>query len=175
MSVPLYIVDAFAKKPYTGNPASVCLLLDDTKSNEMSTDDYLRISSEMNHSETCFIEYLPKSHPKYGTPNHYGLRWFTPTVEVKLCGHGTLASAHTLFNELKIEGDKIIFHPLSGELVVEQKEGVLLLDFPQGNPQPIHLEEAIQQSMMDAFALDTNVVERVSFCGFVLFPVAPDQ
>src|SRR5690606_40904597 len=87
-----------------GNPAAVLLFPDDEK---IPSDDILqKIAREMNHSETAFVQKRKS--------NEYNLRWFTPTTEVVLCGHATLASAHVLY-ELGKEKDTIIFHTLSGE------------------------------------------------------------
>ena len=84
MGIPLFQVDAFAAKAFTGNPAAVCLLEEEAEVQWMQS-----VAAEMNLSETAFL--LPQN-------DGFGLRWFTPTTEVDLCGHATLASAHVLWN-----------------------------------------------------------------------------
>src|SRR6516164_4720678 len=86
MSLPLFMVDAFTAKPLAGNPAAVCLLPD----GEWPDSNWMQsVAAEMNLSETAFVRPKPD-----GT---FGLRWMTPAVEVDLCGHATLASAHVLY------------------------------------------------------------------------------
>src|SRR5262249_55548589 len=83
MSIPIFHVDAFAEKPFAGNPAAVCLLP------AWKNDDWLQaVAREMNLSETAFVT---------GSASPFELRWFTPTTEVLLCGHATLAAAHVLW------------------------------------------------------------------------------
>jgi PhzF family phenazine biosynthesis protein len=120
--IPFFLVDAFADKPFTGNPAAVCMLDD-----EMSPEAMKAIARELNFSETAFV--LPANAD--GIRN---LRWFTPTVEVPLCGHATLATAHVLIRELEIE-PPVRFETLSGILMVEKEpEGWLRMDFPADPP-----------------------------------------
>jgi PhzF family phenazine biosynthesis protein len=113
----IYQVDAFTDKPFSGNPAAVCILPEPKDENWMQD-----IASEMNLSETAFL--LRQS-------EGYNLRWFTPKVEVELCGHATLASAHILFTEgyLKAE-EEAKFHTLSGLLRAKLKSQWIELDFP---------------------------------------------
>jgi PhzF family phenazine biosynthesis protein len=117
---PLYQVDAFAESPFSGNPAAVVIL------NEWPVADLMQnIAAENNLAETAFI--LQKN-------NEFEIRWFTPTVEVELCGHATLASAYVIFNILKWKTDLINFKSLySGLLKVEKKGDLLILDFPSDN------------------------------------------
>jgi PhzF family phenazine biosynthesis protein len=113
----IWIVDAFANEPYKGNPAAVVLL------DEFPEDGICqKIAAEMNLSETAFVK-------KRGA-NHFHLRWFTPKTEVKLCGHATLASAHILQQEKRIEGGEILFDSLSGPLRVSIADALYTLDFP---------------------------------------------
>ncbi len=113
MSIPLYQVDAFTSRPLAGNPAAVCLL-------EGWLDDELlqAIAAENNLSETAFVVAR--------ADGSWDLRWFTPTVEVKLCGHATLACAHVLLHD---DGE-ITFHSASGPLRVMRRGHRLTLDFP---------------------------------------------
>ena len=120
--VPFYQVDAFSAKTFAGNPAAVCLL-----DEEISPEAMLRIAAEMNLSETAFLQ-RPTSD---GTRK---LQWFTPTVEVPLCGHATLATAHVLIRELG-EEPPLRFDTLSGILTVdEEADGWIRMDFPEDPP-----------------------------------------
>lgn len=113
----IWTVDAFTDKPFSGNPAAVTIVQD------FPNDDICqKIAAEMNLSETAFLKPL-------GT-NHFHIRWFTPAVEVKLCGHATLASAHILFEEGIVKGDCITLNSLSGPLSIERVGNEIILDFP---------------------------------------------
>lgn len=125
MKIPYFEVAAFTSKPFHGNPAGVCPLtkwLDDATMQN--------IAAENNLSETAF--FVPRG-------NDYELRWFTPTVEIDLCGHATLASAFILFSELGVRGNAIRFHSQSGVLTVSRHNDVLTLDFPSRPPSPCSL------------------------------------
>jgi len=116
MKLPIYQVDAFTNQLFRGNPAAVCPL------ETWLPDDLLQnIALENNLSETAF--YVDNG-------NRYHLRWFTPLVEVDLCGHATLATAFVIFHLNKENRGPIYFDTLSGELVVNKKESYLTLDFP---------------------------------------------
>jgi len=125
MKLRIYQVDAFTDKVFSGNPAAVCPL------NEWLPDSVMQnIALENNLSETAF-------YVKQG--NEYMIRWFTPAVEVDLCGHATLATAHVLFNHEHHAGNEIIFHsPRSGELKVFRNNHLLTLDFPTDTLNKIH-------------------------------------
>ena len=117
MKIKLYQVDAFADKLFSGNPAAVCIL-DTWLADELMQS----VANENNLAETAFV--VPNS-------QDFEIRWFTPTVEVDLCGHATLASAFVLFNIRDYPGSFIRFlSPRSGWLSVEKKNDVLFLDFP---------------------------------------------
>jgi len=110
-------IDAFADQPFRGNPAAVCLL--DRERDEKWMQN---VGAEMNLSETAFL--LPKN-------DGWSLRWFTPSVEVALCGHATLASAHALWEEnLLAPGETAKFHTKSGLLTARQRDSLIELDFP---------------------------------------------
>lgn len=111
-------VDAFTNEPYGGNPAAVCLLT------EPHSDEWMqRVAAEMNLSETAFLQ---KS-----ADGGYNLRWFTPAVEVALCGHATLASAHVLWEEWHLSPhEQARFHTQSGLLTATRKADWIELDFP---------------------------------------------
>ncbi len=135
MKIPIYQVDAFTDKLFGGNPAAVCPLEE-----WLDTEVMQGIALENNLSETAFFV-------KHG--DGYDIRWFTPTVEVGLCGHATLASAHVIFNYLDFEGDLIKFKSKSGELRVTRGGDLLTLDFPASKPEaiegaPCELKEALK-------------------------------
>ncbi len=116
MNLPIYQVDAFCAEPFSGNPAAVCPMdrwLDDITMQ--------RIAMENNLAETAFFV-------KNG--NDFDLRWFTPAVEVDLCGHATLASAHVLYTYLDYADDKIVFNTRSGRLEVKKKGEHYTMNFP---------------------------------------------
>jgi PhzF family phenazine biosynthesis protein len=154
MSQLITVVDAFAERPFTGNPAAVCIL------NAPAEEEWMRrVAREMNLSETAFL------HPHGGgdVDDGYRLRWFTPTVEIALCGHATLASAHVLWESGRLPlAQQARFHTMSGLLTAEWQpehrqqttdgmEGMIVLDFPatpqQPCPAPAGLEEALGASL----------------------------
>jgi PhzF family phenazine biosynthesis protein len=116
MMIPYYEVLAFTNRHFAGNPAGVCMLESEWLPDELMQ----KIAAENNLSETAFI---------IDRGDYFDLRWMTPTVEVDLCGHATLASAHVLFNHLEHKGNAIKFESRSGELRVDRKDS-LMLDFP---------------------------------------------
>ena len=120
-TIPIFQVDAFADRPFTGNPAAVCPL-DGPLPDALMQD----IAAEINLSETAFF------HRQGAGPDGavYGLRWFTPTVEVDLCGHGTLASAFVLMNQLDDARSEVSFRTRSGLLLVRRRGDLYELDLP---------------------------------------------
>ncbi|KDN54020.1 PhzF family phenazine biosynthesis protein [Flavobacterium seoulense] len=126
----LYQIDAFSKTVFSGNPAAVCPL------EEWLSDEILqKIAEENNLSETAF--YLKKD-------NQYEIRWFTPKVEVDLCGHATLAAAFVLFNYENYSGNEIsFFSPRSGVLTVTKEADLLSLNFPVDQLETIPLNSQI--------------------------------
>ena len=116
-------VDAFADRPFGGNPAAVCVLPAPRDASWMQD-----VAREMNLAETAFL------HPE---DEGYRLRWFTPAVEVALCGHATLASAHVLWEDSLLPRDRPArFHTQSGLLTAERRDGWIELDFPATPPAP---------------------------------------
>jgi PhzF family phenazine biosynthesis protein len=116
--LPIYVVDAFTPMAFAGNPAAVVPL-------ESAADDawMQHVAAEMKHSETAFV------HP--AESGAFGLRWFTPAVEVDLCGHATLATAHVLWETGRLDGDaEARFSTRSGELRATRDDGRIRLDFP---------------------------------------------
>ena len=116
MKLPLYQIDAFAEKPFQGNHAAVCPL-----ENWLSEKTLQAIAEENNLSETAF--HVERN-------GVYELRWFTPTLEVDLCGHATLAAAHVIFQSLEENINIITFHSKSSPLHVSRAGELLELDFP---------------------------------------------
>jgi PhzF family phenazine biosynthesis protein len=117
MKLKIYQVDAFTDKIFSGNPAAVCSLND-----EWLDDAIMRqIAMENNLSETVF--YICKN-------NNYHIRWFSPTTEVDLCGHATLATGYVLFNYENYPKDEIRFSSKSGDLIVKKQDDYLIMDFP---------------------------------------------
>ena len=150
-SIPFYQVDAFTSKVFSGNPAGVCLLEKPLEDEVMQ-----QIAAENNLAETAFIRIDLKP---------YQIRWFTPTVEVDLCGHATLASAYVLFNEKNVK-DVIRFQSLrSGELTVTKNEDLLTLDFPSDQIIPFGIKnewiEAIGSPILEAYTGRTDLILRV--------------
>lgn len=123
MSLPLFIVDAFTDRPFAGNPAAVCLL------DAPREDSWMQaLAGEMNLSETAFL--LPEA-------DGFRLRWMTPKVEVDLCGHATLASAHVLWETNRLAADQVArFHTRSGLLLVCRAGDEMEMDFPAKAVEP---------------------------------------
>lgn len=139
MSRKIYQVDAFTDSPFKGNPAGVCLLDHGVPEEWMKN-----VASEMNLSETAFL---------YPEEGGYRLRWFTPKVEVDLCGHATLASAHILSEKGILKpGEQVQFFTRSGVLTAKKDGDWIILDFPSlapvEIPVPRELEEIIQTEIL---------------------------
>ncbi|MGZ0041342.1 PhzF family phenazine biosynthesis protein [Paenibacillus ottowii] len=118
-----YVVDAFAKHVFEGNPAGVCIL-----DNWITDETMLNIAIENNLSETAFA---------VKEDDHYRLRWFTPGGEIELCGHATLATAFVLAEFYEPNEEKFIFHTLGGILTVLKKGDMFEMDFPSRLPEPL--------------------------------------
>ena len=133
MKIKFYQVDAFANKVFEGNPAAVCPL------DEWLDDSLMqKIAMENNLAETAFF---------VKNDDKYDLRWFTPTTEVNLCGHATLASAYVLFNFLDYEKESVVFNSKSGPLIVKKSGDLISMNFPLQVP----LKCATPQVIVDAF------------------------
>jgi predicted PhzF superfamily epimerase YddE/YHI9 len=129
--IPFWHVDAFAGQAFSGNPAGVCLLESWPAPAVMQ-----RIAAENNLPETAFVVRRGKEPPGPSAGDAFDLRWFTPAVEVDLCGHATLAAAHVLFRHRSWPVPSITFSSQSGPLVVEIRGEILVLDFPSRPPLP---------------------------------------
>ncbi|HEX5045378.1 MAG TPA: PhzF family phenazine biosynthesis protein [Candidatus Polarisedimenticolaceae bacterium] len=134
MDVPVWTVDAFADRRFSGNPASVCLLSSDVPAQTLQA-----VAAEMNHSETAFLRERE---------DHWDLRWFTPSVEVALCGHATLASAHVLWESGRLARDvRATFQTASGILTAAQEDDRIVLDFPLEPAEPIPEPEGLAHAL----------------------------
>jgi PhzF family phenazine biosynthesis protein len=135
MKLPLIQVDAFTSLLFGGNPAAVILLED-----WLPDETLLAIANENNLSETAYI--VPCG-------DFFELRWFTPTIEVDLCGHATLASAFVLFEDGHVQGDEIIFETRhSGRLIVTRDESTISLNFPSRPTEPATgLDDAVADAL----------------------------
>jgi predicted PhzF superfamily epimerase YddE/YHI9 len=134
--MPLAItqVDAFTSEPFSGNPAAVCVLPEERDAAWMQN-----VAREMNLAETAFL--LPR-------PDGYGLRWFTPTVEVDLCGHATLASAHVLWEREALAPEETArFHTRSGLLTAVRRGDWIELDFPATPDEPVEAPPGLVESL----------------------------
>ncbi len=136
-----FIVDAFTENLFEGNPAGVCLL-------DQWIDDSImqNIAAENNLAETAFVVHKNN--------NDYELRWFTPEVEIDLCGHATLATAYVLFNFVDKSINEIRFHTISGLLTVIRINDLYEMMFPSRKPKPIEstllMEQAIGNKVLEA-------------------------
>lgn len=127
-----YIVDAFTSKPFSGNPAAVCVLDSWPSENSM-----MKLAMENNLSETAFIVKETQG---------YHLRWFTPGTEVELCGHATLASAFVILNFYEPGSDLVQFSTLSGLLTIQRKGDLYEMDFPTYELKEIPVTDAMEQA-----------------------------
>jgi PhzF family phenazine biosynthesis protein len=149
MSVPIIQVDAFTDRPFRGNPAAVCLLEHDT------ADSWMRdVAAEINVSETAFLR-------RQGQGAEFHLRWFSPAVEVDLCGHATLAAAHVLWEDGIVSVDEPIrFSTRSGLLIAHREEDRILLDFPAIPVTPIPVSDSFVEAVgAPVVAAGTNAMD----------------
>jgi predicted PhzF superfamily epimerase YddE/YHI9 len=142
MLVPIYQVDAFTRRRFAGNPAAVMLL------KRFPDDSNLQaIAAENNLAETAFL--VPDG-------EDYRLRWFTPTVEVPLCGHATLASAAVVMERLEPHRERVVFHSASGPLSVDRTAAGYVMNFPARVSEPVAppplLADALGQVPVEVFA-----------------------
>jgi PhzF family phenazine biosynthesis protein len=147
MTLPIYQIDAFTDRLFAGNPAAVVPL-----ETWLSDEAMSNIACENNLAETAF--FVPNE-------NGFHIRWFTPTVEVDLCGHATLAAAYVIFNIQRYESDTIRFASRSGELVVKSNEQWLTLNFPVdvyhiAVPPPALVESLSTTTMLEVYKGKTD-------------------
>ena len=134
MLIDLYQIDAFTDRVFKGNPAAVCPL-----ESWLPDSVLLKIAQENNLAETAYFVPLDSG--------HFHLRWFTPRIEMDLCGHATLASAFVIFNELNHRDNQVHFETKSGLLTVQLKEGYLEMDLPSRPGVKAELPTIIQDSL----------------------------
>ena len=127
-----YIVDAFTDKPFSGNPAAVCVM-----ESWPSEESMMKLAMENNLSETAFIVKEEAG---------YHLRWFTPGTEVELCGHATLASSFVILNYYQPDSDTVQFNTLSGVLTVRKKGSLYEMDFPTYELKEIPVTDKMEQA-----------------------------
>ena len=158
MSIPIAWVDAFSDTPFRGNPAAVCLLDDAMDEARMQS-----LACELGISETAYVTPA-------GEPGVFDLRWFTPSVEVDLCGHATLAAAHALRHWGVATSDTTLtFHTRSGPLVAFFEDDRIALDFPAEPPVAVPLPECLRGQWPDDGVRFTG---RTAFFSFVVLPTA---
>src|SRR2546422_3414822 len=134
MGLRIVLVDAFTDTPFAGNPAAVCVLPAPREDQWMQ-----QVAREMNLSETAFL---------CRRPDGFGLRWFTPAIEVPLCGHATLASAHVLWEDGHLPAHTPVhFHTRSGLLTATRQDAWISLDFPALPPEPTTAPETLLQAL----------------------------
>ncbi len=156
MSLEFTVVDAFTSNPFSGNPAAVCIL------DEAISDDLMqRIALEINLSETAFL---------YSEGIGFRLRWFTPKAEVKLCGHGTLASAHALWEQRAKDLREIEFYTLSGTLIASKEGDDIKLNFPI---EPV-IEADLPAELLKAIGVIPIFTGKTDVRYFVELPTAND-
>ncbi len=127
-----YIVDAFTKEPFKGNPAAVCVM------DEWPAEEFMmNLAAENNLSETAYVVREAEG---------YHLRWFTPGTEVELCGHATLASAFVILNYYDTKASEVKFKTLSGELIVRKNGEMLEMDFPIYRLKEIPVTDAMERA-----------------------------
>ncbi|MFZ1320948.1 MAG: PhzF family phenazine biosynthesis isomerase [Ignavibacteria bacterium] len=133
--IKIFTVDAFTDRPFSGNPAAVCLPHD-----ELNEELMKKIAFEMNLSETAFVT-------KHS--NGFNLRWFTPKAEVELCGHATLASAHILWQEKIIsKNEEVVFYSMYKGILKAKKSGSeITLNFPVNKPIPLDKNEILEKAL----------------------------
>jgi PhzF family phenazine biosynthesis protein len=131
-----WTVDAFATAPFRGNPACV------TEPQAVWRDDawMQALAAENNQAETAYLLTTDD-------PARFGLRWFTPALEVPLCGHATLAAAHVLFAELGLDAEAVTFDTKSGPLVVRRLGGGYEMDFPANAPKQTGVPEGLSEAL----------------------------
>ena len=159
MQVRVFTVDAFTDRPFRGNPAAVCPLAADA---EWDAQWMQAVAAEMKLSETAFAR--PRA------DGGFDLRWFTPAVEVDLCGHATLASAHVLYESARLAEDaEAVFHTRGGVLrATRESNGAVCLDFPAAPPEPCDAPAGL----LDALGIGTAESLRTDVQFFML--VVPD-
>ena len=139
----LFTVDAFTNMPFKGNPAAVCIL-----DKALPDTDYYDIAKEMNLPATAFV---------YEENSKYRLRWFTPTSEIGLCGHASLATSKILFEKLNVSKDSLEFVTKGGLLTVKRKGSQIEMDFPIGKVQRENINDALLEPFLGEKPVDIHI------------------
>lgn len=168
MSQHYFLVDAFARQPFSGNQAAVMLLEKPLDETTMQA-----IAAELNIAETAFVSEVDKA------TGQYAIRWFAPNREVELCGHATLASAHVLFEHMGSPQQTLVFDSVSGPLSTSRNStGQIELDFPANRLAPVtataQLEDALAAKPQQVFASDTRMLA-VFACASEVAALDPDM
>lgn len=199
-ALPLYQVDSFSSKPFAGNPAAVCLLESQPSGGwPLSDQTLLKIAAENNLSETAFLLPAPSSTSPtpFENDSHFDLRWFTPTKEVDLCGHATLATAAVLIQKYGNKNSLLHFATKSGELIAGTLPGTdaIEIELPLNPPLPVEQFSSSIQTLIDlvlgvnneqavkdimynertkklVFELDSSIVDRKFLESLVVSPSA---
>ncbi len=153
-ALTVYQVDSFTAEPFRGNPAGVCVTAE-------PLDDALMqsIAAEMNLSETAFA--VPRTDGPLEQVDLFSLRWFTPEVEVELCGHATLATAKILYDTLRLSTASVTFETLSGELRVTRQGDAFRMDFPADATEACALPEGLANALGATSIGDTRISMRM--------------
>ena len=148
----LLLIDAFADAPFTGNPAAVCLLDQEVDATWMQA-----LAAELNQAETAFV--------RQRTDGDWDLRWFTPTIEVDLCGHATLAAAHGLWQTGTTITAAIRFHTRSGMLTCTRRDALICMDFPavmtKATTPPDDIDVAVGARIIGAYRAGSDLLVEV--------------
>jgi PhzF family phenazine biosynthesis protein len=151
-SIPFAQVDAFSAEPFRGNPAAVFILNGDSETSWMQ-----RVAGEMRVANTAFVRARPAG-------DGFDLRWFTPRVEVQLCGHATLATAHVLWERgILMRGAVARFHTASGVLTAAANDGWIELDFPATPVEPLPGPPGVVPDLVAALGVDATWIGRSAF------------
>jgi PhzF family phenazine biosynthesis protein len=147
VTIRIYQVDSFTNEPFKGNPAGVCIL------EEPANEAWMQhVAAEMNVAETAFV--------RKRRDGDYDLRWFTPAVEVELCGHATLATAHILWETgIQSPDERARFHTASGLLTADRRGGRIELDFPADPPAAVEPPDGL----LDALGVAATYVGQTRF------------
>ena len=149
--IPTYVVDSFTDKAFKGNPAGVCIL----QNRKLSPEDMLLIAQELGYSETAFVSILPEG--EYAS-NSYGIRYFSPKMEIPLCGHATLAAAKVIFNFYNDSNtNEVHFYNIQNlDLIVTKEDDLISMIFPS---YPT-VEASVPDSTLEALGIDKVIDTR---------------
>ena len=149
------IVDAFADRPFTGNPAAVFIV------NDFPGDELMQnIAAEINLSETTFVKKI--------TDQNYEIRWFTPNSEAPLCGHATIAAMHVLVSDgIEKRDDQITFQSISGKLTAIYQDCYVTLNFPRYVAKPVDFDNILQE-IVNKTPIYTGFSENCFFMEFYI-------